>query len=106
MPAWKLVQKRATRKFKDAVASVAKLLKLDDVKKEDLYTVPQPKTVAQCEKVVGKGAFAKLCADDVVAISSGTTLVHEGDKRAAVTPAGGLRRLAEQTAARQLQGGK
>lgn len=105
IPHWKLVMKRATRQFTDAEKFLARLARSKqlDVKKTDLYGVPQPKSVSQVEKLIGKEMFQKLCKeDDVIARSSGTTLVHESDKRKAVVPSAALENLGSQLKASQL----
>jgi hypothetical protein len=103
IPDWKLVAKRAARQWVDVDAAIVHLVDAG-AEKDALYKAPEPLTVAQMEKAVGKALFAEACADDVQSVSSGTTLVPESDKRKAVTPAGGLRKLAEQTKARALTG--
>lgn len=82
-PGWKLVPKRATRRWKDHVN--AELLKeklgLDD---DGLLEEPKLKSPAQVEKRLAP-AGKKIVADLVTAESSGTSLVPEADRRAAVT---------------------
>lgn len=93
VPRYKLVEKRATRKWSDDGDAIIGLRKygLDD---EDIYT-RSLRTVAQIEKKVGKAAFAEAFSAVVVKESSGLTLVPESDKRPAVT-AGGFNNLDEE----------
>lgn len=86
-PGWKLVEKRANRKF--AVTSeewdtsmVAQALCLD----EDHMFERKLKSVAQIEKIASKAALAKLGAL-ITKESSGYTLVSEKDNRARVPDA-------------------
>lgn len=79
---WKIVQKRATRKWKsdeDAIASL-QTYGLDEA---DLYA-KKLRSPAQIEKVVGKENNDVL-TDLVESVSSGTVLAPESDKRPAVT---------------------
>ena len=76
IPGYKLVEKRATRKWSDeaAVAALADKLAVD-------VRDPAPlKSPAQVEKLVGKKAFADF-ASLAPAISSGYTVVPASDKR-------------------------
>lgn len=105
IPGWKLVGKRATRKFSDAAKTIARLVRSTKVEatKKDLYTDPQPKSVAQVEKVLGKELLQDLLKEgEVVSTSSGTSLVHESDKREAIAPAAALHNLGDQLKARNL----
>ena len=79
IPQWKLVEKRATRKWRDeaVVAKDVRLLGLE------LYEVPSLKSPAAIEKLLPKekrDVLDELCVKE----SSGHTLVHESDKRPAV----------------------
>lgn len=82
-PGYKLVPKRATRKWAD-VEMAQKALEgaiVDSVFRECL-TTPELKSPAQIEKIIGKGN--KTLVDELtVSISSGDTLVHDSDKREA-----------------------
>jgi hypothetical protein len=81
IPGFKLVQKRATRKWaNEATAAEALSLLLAD---DDLYKPRTLRTPADVEKQLGK-KNAKALAGLVVVESSGTTLVHESDRRPAV----------------------
>lgn len=79
IPGWKLVDKRATRKWTDdsAVANTALVSGLKDA---DVYT-SKLKSPAQIEKVVGKKKFAEKFAPLVVKESSGHTLAPASDPR-------------------------
>lgn len=76
VPGYKLVEKRATRKWSDeaAVATLAEKLAINAFDPAPL------KSPAQLEKVVGKKAFADF-ASLAPAISSGYTVVPDSDKR-------------------------
>ena len=85
VPGWKLVAKRATRKWLDAVAARTWLLG-KNFKHADIETQPELRTPAQIEKVVGKAHAADL-ATFVKSESSGHTLVSNDDKRPAAKAA-------------------
>jgi hypothetical protein len=78
---FKLVQKRATRKWVDEAAA-AQYLEAMGEKPEDLF-VRELKSPAQMEKLVGK---KNLPNQFIEARSSGTSMVGEDDPRPAVTP--------------------
>lgn len=80
VPGYKLVWKRAQRKWRDEAQALAALQALG-AKSEDLI-VTKLKSVAQIEKVVGKKF---LPAEQVVQESSGLTLAPADDPRQAVT---------------------
>jgi hypothetical protein len=73
VPGWKLVAKRAIRKWTCDAETVAARLPGADV-----WEAPAIKSPAQIEKLVGKKAFP---ADLVAAVSSGETLAPVADKR-------------------------
>lgn len=78
IPGYKLVPKRATRKWRDEAAAKAYFGNAPE-----FYTEPGLKTPAQCEKLMDKEEVSKLdalCTKE----SSGHTLVHESDKRDAI----------------------
>lgn len=81
VPGYKLVPKRATRKWavpeKEVVASLAPLVASDD----ELFS-KELLSPAQMEKVVGK---KNLPADLIASVSSGYNLVKDTDNRPAVT---------------------
>lgn len=77
VPGYKLVAKRATRKWRDEGAVIDKLQKEIG---DDLFEPRKLKTPAQMEKLVAKAEIAQF----TVAESSGHTLVPETDKRPAV----------------------
>jgi hypothetical protein len=89
VPGWKLVPKRAMRKWfgPQAVDEIKNALGLNDA---DVYDY-EPRTVSQIEKLVnsllGKGEFTERFGSLVVKESSGTTLAPTDDPRQAV-PAG------------------
>lgn len=87
-PGFKLVPKRAIRRWKDEDELFDRLL-LDfpDLGKDDLYAEPKLKSPAQLEKLVGRKNFETL-DNLVVKESSGTNLVPEGDARASVKTTG------------------
>ena len=79
IPGHKLVEKRATRKWKDpeGLAGVAGPTWFED---------PTLKSPAQVEKMLGKKSFGEKCADLVTKESSGYTLVADSDNRPAAQP--------------------
>lgn len=85
IPGFKLVAKRATRKWLDAIAARTWLL-AKGCDKLEIETTPELKTPAMIEKILGK-EDAKGLAEFVKAESSGHTLVPEDDKRPAAKPA-------------------
>lgn len=83
IPGWKLVPKRATRKWKhddDTIASSLDILGLDV---ENIYKDPQVRSPAQIEKLLPKSEREAL-ADLVVKESSGTTIARDSDDRKAI----------------------
>jgi hypothetical protein len=84
-PGFKLVAKRATRKWKDETAAAAMLEDAFGI--SDIYTEPKLKTPAAIEPLVpgkNKAARAKALEALVSKESSGTVLALEGDARPAV----------------------
>lgn len=80
IPNWKLVEKRATRKWRDDTAAEARLGALLG---EAAYKPAEVITPAAAEKLLPKEQRAlldELCVKE----SSGHTLVHESDKRPAI----------------------
>lgn len=80
IPNWKLVEKRATRKWRDEGAAEARVAALLG---EAAYEPASIKTPAAIEKLLPKDQRAlldELCVKE----SSGHTLVHESDKRPAI----------------------
>jgi hypothetical protein len=78
-PGWKLVQKRATRKWVDPQDAAEQLVKRTELQNSELFNTAF-KSPAQVEKMLnkdGKIIIAELCEK----ISSGTTLAPEDDKR-------------------------
>lgn len=84
LPGFKLVNTRATRKWRDAEKAYAKfqIMELDT---SEYLTEPELKSVAQVEKSLGKKAFAAYL-DLIESRSSGVTLAPLEDKREAVRP--------------------
>jgi len=83
-PRFKLVEKRATRKWRD-LGETNKFVEVNFNPNyaRDFYTAPELKSVAQLETFIGKKEFVKF-DHLIVKESSGTTLVHESDKRETV----------------------
>jgi len=77
---WKVVDKRATRKWIDTVAIDTALKK---IAKKDKY-VTELLSPAQMEKMLKRKKVVFDISEFVVAKSSGTTLAHESDPRPAV----------------------
>jgi hypothetical protein len=79
IPGFKLVDKRATRKYTDeeAVAKRAAGIK-------GAFTEPEVRSPAQLEKLIGKKRFEAQFSDLVTKESSGHTLVPETDNRPSV----------------------
>lgn len=82
VPGWKLVNKRATRKWTDEAAAIAFLTQAGVEPFEEKIISP-----AVAEKALKK-AKIELPADLVVAVSSGSTLAPESDPRASVLQIG------------------
>jgi hypothetical protein len=81
-PGWKLVAKRANRKWKDPDATIAALRAEYAPLVRDCFTTPELLSPAQVEKVLPKGS-KEFLSTLVVAESSGLTLAPEEDKRPA-----------------------
>lgn len=82
VPGWKLVPKRATRKWTDET-QVQKALRDAGLKLGDIREV-KLKSVAQIEKLMERDAFLETVGDLIDASSSGATLAPEDDKRPAL----------------------
>ena len=80
IPGWKLVNKRASRRYNDAAAAEAKLRKMAGVKVGDIMQQTL-KTPAQLEKALGKKKYETFAKDHVSMVSSGTTLARDTDNR-------------------------
>lgn len=78
-PGWKLVDKRAMRKWADPDRAKIMFSKEADISL--FFDEPTLKSVTQIEKNIGKKEFKKQYAGIVVQISSGKTLVPENDSR-------------------------
>lgn len=81
-PGWKLVAKRATRKWVDEDRAARVLLTSDFT--EDQIFERSLISPAKLEKLAGKKTVGGIIADLIIAESSGYTLAPEADKRAAV----------------------
>ena len=86
VPDWKLVEKRATRKWRDTLAVAKTFLAMSEnlgVAYDNFFTTPELVTPAVAEKLLPKEQrtlLDELCVKE----SSGHTLVHVSDKRPAV----------------------
>ena len=87
VPEWKLVAKRATRQWVDEDQALVAMM--NEGLPEDELIVSKVISPAQAEKVLKKHG-KKLPADQVVAVSSGSTLVAESDPRPAVLQLGNV----------------
>jgi len=76
VPGWKLVPKRAVRKWKDPGTAGSVLADLPEA-----WNTPTLKSVAQIEKVIDKADWPSLEKDLVEKVSSGSTMVPDGDPR-------------------------
>lgn len=85
VPGWKIVAKRATRKWTAGDEVVERLTMLFDLD-EDAVVEKKVRSPAQVEKMLPKAERAGL-ADLVTKFSSGTTLARETDRRPEVQPA-------------------
>lgn len=95
---WKLVMKRAIRKWTDEDKAL-KFMQRMKLPADERHT-KKLISPAQAEKALKPLGVAELPKDLVVSESSGTTLAPESDKRPAVTVgAGALRKLAERLSA-------
>jgi hypothetical protein len=87
VPGWKMVERRATRKWADEAEARARLSL--DFEFDEHLTEPELKSPAQIEKLLGKKKFAATMADAVVKRSSGYTLAPDYDARPAVSLSAG-----------------
>ena len=84
IPSWKLVEKRATRKWREDDSVVLnRVLDATMLTAADLYDTPSIKSPAAIEKLLPKDQRG-LLDELTVKESSGHTLVHESDKRPAI----------------------
>ncbi len=80
-PGYKLVPKRATRKWADVQGALKTFeSKINSSVLRDCMTDPELKSPAQVEKALGK-EHKHIVDELTVSISSGDTLVHESDRR-------------------------
>lgn len=84
IPGWKLVEKRATRKWVSEEAAKVALSERLDIDTLGQCTERILKSPTQIEKLLGKKKFQEL-NDVVVSVSSGTTLVQESDPRSSAS---------------------
>jgi hypothetical protein len=82
IPGFKLVDKRATRKWKDGENVAQRMASMPGA-----FTVPEIRSPAQLEKLLGKKKFEKVLGDQVEKQSSGHTLVPDSDNRPPVAVA-------------------
>jgi hypothetical protein len=95
VPGWKLVPKRATRKWIDSEVAIATLVRVGKLKRKDLI-VTEPVSPSVAEKMLKKkGADPKLLDSLVSAISSGSTLAPASDPRTAMPNIAALGKLVE-----------
>ena len=85
LPGWKLVPKRATRQWVDEDKAFVAML--NDGIPEDELLISKVVSPAQAEKILKKHG-KQLPADQVVAVSTGSTLAPESDPRPAVLQIG------------------
>jgi hypothetical protein len=85
VPGWKLVAKRATRQWVDEDSALVAMM--NEGIPEDELTTSKVISPAQAEKILKKHG-KQLPADQVVAVSSGSTLAPESDPRPAVLQLG------------------
>lgn len=83
IPGYKLVAKRATRRWKDNDYAVSFLKEKCKLKVKAMYGEPSLKSPAQIEKLLTKEQQSQM-EDLIEAVSSGNTLAPESDKRPAV----------------------
>lgn len=91
---FKLVAKRATRKWTDekAVEVALKAVKVTKAKSHDIKL----KSPAQLEKIVPKAKLEKINFNELITkMSTGSTLVRETDPRPSLAPSVGSKMLAE-----------
>ncbi len=85
VPGYKLVQKRATRKWKTDLNIASELLDFG-LEAEAIYEAPSVLSPAQMEKVLKKNGFdVKIIESLVTRESSGSTLARQDDARPALT---------------------
>jgi hypothetical protein len=78
-PGFKVVAKRATRKWGNEDAAADALIAFNDI-----YHEPELKSPAQIEKLIGKKKFAEVAEPYVTKESSGTVLAPVDDPRVAI----------------------
>lgn len=83
VPGYKLVAKRATRKWGDTDGAI-QILRSKKLQDEEIFNM-KLLSPAQIEKVVGKKEFAKSLAPAVVKVSSGYKMVPDSDPAPAIS---------------------
>ena len=85
IPGFKLVDKRATRKWAQDDGETQTALFNMDLHDQDIYEAPILRSPAQIEKTIGKSKKAKAALEPLVKkVSSGTVLVSMADDRSPV----------------------
>jgi hypothetical protein len=84
VPGWKVVPKRALRRFADEDDIIVRTLDQNPNLQPHEFSVRSLLTPAQIEKRIGKKRYAQEIAPHVVKTSSGLTLAPEGDPRTRV----------------------
>ncbi len=85
VPGFKLVERRATRKWTDEAAAVTTLLNAEELETDDIYEKPKLKSPPQIEKLYkGKKKFEAAMNHLVKKESSGYTMTRSTDPRPAV----------------------
>lgn len=84
---WKLVPKRALRRWAGADEDETLQVLANTGLDPDDYSTTKPLTPAQVERRVGKRAYESIVAPHVVKASSGNTLACEGDPRTRISAA-------------------
>lgn len=82
VPGWKVVPKRALRRWADEDDAEVLASLANAGLHEDQYSTTKPLTPAQVERKVGRKTYEALVAPHVVKRSSGNTVASDGDPRA------------------------
>ncbi len=89
VPGYKVVAGRGSRSFRDQAAAF-KTITASGIDSSKLYSTPEPLSVAQVEKLVGRKKFTELIGDGVASTVGKPTLAPETDKRATYDPVGAV----------------
>lgn len=84
VPGFKLVPKRATRKWVNDGQNAHSYLDAIEIPDADRYTAPELKSVAQMEKLLKAHGLKGVPDDLYEAVSTGTTIAEENDSRPSV----------------------